>query len=78
MRRAGILLSVHCDSQVWCTRAKKILEDTGALDIDSVAESAADYATTDKPTERTTAALANPVIVPPPETTEYVVHETGK
>jgi hypothetical protein len=78
MRRAGILLSVHCDSQVWCARAKKILEDTGALDIDSAAESAADYATTDKPTKRTSAAMASPVVVPPPETTECVVHETTK
>lgn len=52
MGRGGILLSVHCDSSEWCERAKKSLKDTGARYISSVSESAADYATTDKPTPR--------------------------
>ena len=52
IRRGGILLSVHCDSQEWCNRARKALKDTGARDISSASESAADYGTTDKPTER--------------------------
>jgi hypothetical protein len=51
-RRGGILLSVHCDSQEWCDRAKKALRNTGARKISSAPESAADYGTTDQPTER--------------------------
>jgi hypothetical protein len=60
----GILLSVHCDSQEWCDRAKKTLRDTGARDISSATETAADYATTDRPTERVQAAV--PVLVETP------------
>ena len=58
IRRGGILLSVHCDSSEWCDRAKKTLKDTGAQHISSASESGADYATTDKPTERAPAGLA--------------------
>jgi hypothetical protein len=57
MGRAGILLSVHCDSSEWCERAKKSLKDTGARYISSASESAADYATTDKPTPRPTVVV---------------------
>jgi hypothetical protein len=57
MRRAGILLSVHCDSQEWRNRAEKTLKDTGARDVSSASEASADYGTTDKPTERTPAAV---------------------
>jgi Protein of unknown function (DUF3341) len=53
----GILMSVHCDSPEWCARAKKTLKDTGARDISAAAESAADYGTTDRPTERATAVV---------------------
>ena len=56
MRRGGILLSVHCDSPEWSNRAKKALRDTGAENISSASETAADYGTTDKPTERVPAA----------------------
>src|SRR5579863_308618 len=52
IRHGGILLSVHCDSQAWCDRAKKALKDTGGRDISCAAETSADYGTTDKPTER--------------------------
>ncbi len=52
IRQGGILLSVHCDTPEWCARAKKTLRDTGARNISSAAESAADFGTTDKPTER--------------------------
>ena len=38
IRRGGLLLSVHCDSQEWCNRAKKSLRDTGARQISSVSE----------------------------------------
>jgi|SRR5580704_17301305 hypothetical protein len=49
VKAGGILLSVHCDSSEWVGRAKKILADTGAEDISSASEAAADYATSDRP-----------------------------
>lgn len=64
----GILLSVHGDSPEWCDRAKKVLRDTGARDISSASESAADYGTTDKPTDRATAVVAVRVETPVPPT----------
>jgi hypothetical protein len=53
----GILMSVHCDSPEWRDRTKKTLKDTGARNISATAESAADYGTTDRPTERATAVV---------------------
>ena len=52
VKEGGILLSVHCDSTEWVKRAKKILEETGAGDISSAGEAAADYATSDRPGSR--------------------------
>jgi hypothetical protein len=78
IRRGGILLSVHCDSSEWCTRAKKTLKDTGARDISSASEAAADFGTTDKPTERAPAAVVRPGEAPARETTESVAVETKK
>jgi hypothetical protein len=78
MRRGGMLLSVHCDSPEWCDRAAKTLKDTGARDISSTAETAADYGTTDKPTERPTALVAVRSAAPASETPEYVVQEIEK
>jgi hypothetical protein len=78
MRRGGILVSVHCDSPEWCERAKKTLKDTGARDISSAAETAADYGTTDKPTDRAPAVVAIRDEVPAPQTAECVVLETKK
>jgi hypothetical protein len=78
MRRGGILVSVHCDSKEWCNRAKKTLKDTGARDISSAAEAAADYGTTDRPTDRSPAAVASRGEVPVLEATEYVVQEIKK
>jgi hypothetical protein len=78
IRRGGILLSVHCDSQEWCGRAKKTLKDTGARHISSSSEAAADYGTTDKPTERAPAAITNRDEAPAQQTTEYVANETKK
>jgi hypothetical protein len=78
IRRGGILLSVHCDSPEWCDRAKKTLKTTGARNISSAAEAAADFGTTDKPTER--APLPVPdhsePVAPQPENCE--VHEIEK
>jgi hypothetical protein len=64
IRSGGNLLSVHCDSPEWRDRAKKTLKDTGARNISSASESAADYGTTDKPTERAPAAVTHPVEAP--------------
>ena len=50
----GILLSVHCDSSEWTSRAREILERTGAEDIASAGESSADFSVTDKPMSRAT------------------------
>jgi hypothetical protein len=77
IRSGGILLSVHCDSQEWCNRAKKALKDTGARYISSASETAADFGTTDKPTERA------PVIVdrhgvPAESEKEHIAHVAGK
>jgi hypothetical protein len=52
IREGKVLLSVHCDNSDWVKRAKDILETTGAADISSAGESAADYARTDKPRVR--------------------------
>ena len=80
IRRGGILLSVHCDSPEWCERAMKTLKNTGARSISSAPEAAADYGTTDKPTERAPAATITPrveeVVQPPAEC--VVVQEVKK
>ena len=78
IRSAGILLSVHCDSPEWCARAAKTLEDTGARNISSATEAAADYGTTDKPTERVPGAAPNADEPPARQTSEYVSHEIKK
>src|SRR5258707_7773994 len=53
VKTGGVLISVHSDDHHWAQRAKKILEDTGAVDISSTGEAKADYATSDKPMPRT-------------------------
>jgi hypothetical protein len=53
VRAGGILLSVHCDNSDWVTRAKKILEETGAEEIASSGEASADFAKSEKPMDRT-------------------------
>src|SRR6266567_2745358 len=47
--KGGILLSVHCDDSKWTKLAKQILELTGAQDIASTGEAAADYEKSDRP-----------------------------
>lgn len=78
IRRGGILLSLHCDSSEWCERAKKALKDTGAREISSASEAAADYGTADKPTERAPAAIADRVEAPSQPTAGYVPQEVKK
>jgi hypothetical protein len=80
IRRGGLLLSVHCDSQEWCDRARKTLKDTGARDISSASEAAADFGTTDKPTVRAPAALADrtDVVAAKQEADYATAHEPKK
>jgi hypothetical protein len=78
IRHGGILLSVHCDSPEWCSRAKTTLRDTGARNISSASESAADYGTADKPTERAPAAGPARVEAPAKQTVACAVHEGKK
>jgi hypothetical protein len=52
IKGGGILLSVHSDDSQWTTKAKKILEASGADDISSTSEATADYAIADKPSHR--------------------------
>jgi hypothetical protein len=52
VKDGGILLSVHSDSSDWTKKAKDILELTGAEDVSSAGEAAADFAKTDKPLPR--------------------------
>jgi hypothetical protein len=54
LRAGGILLSVHCDNSDWVSKAKTMLERTGAKDIGSAGEASADYLKTDKPQPRAT------------------------
>lgn len=53
VKSGGILVSVHSDSSDWTKRAKQILENTGAEDISSTGEAAADFAKSDRPLPRT-------------------------
>ena len=52
IRKGGILLSVHCDNSEWTSKAKDILERTGAEDVSSTGEASADFARSDKPMPR--------------------------
>jgi hypothetical protein len=53
IRNGGILLSVHCDNSEWTSKAKDLLERTGAEDVSSTGEASADFAESDKPRPRT-------------------------
>jgi len=55
VKDGGVLLSVHCDDSKWTKRAKQILEHTGADDISSTGEAAADFAKTERPMPRNVA-----------------------
>jgi hypothetical protein len=55
VKDGGILMSVHCDNSEWTSRAKDILERTGAHDVSSAGEASADFAESDKPRPRTMA-----------------------
>lgn len=78
IRNGGILVSVHCDSPEWCDRATKSLKDTGAQNISSASEAAADYGTTNKPTDRAPAVVTVRVEAPVPPAPECVPVEIKK
>jgi len=52
IKEGGILLSVHCDNSEWTSKAKGLLERTGADDVSSTGEAGADFAESDKPRHR--------------------------
>jgi len=56
VKNGGILVSVHADDSKWTKVAKEILERTGAEHIASTGESKGDYANSNRPTSRTSAA----------------------
>ena len=85
IRSGGILLSVHCDTSEWVGRAKDILKRSGAEDIGSAGEAAADYARTEKPMPRVRTAGQGDVLNPdaPPvspdaDTQEIAYDESGR
>jgi hypothetical protein len=49
VKKGGILASVHCDDSDWVSRAKKVMQHTGADDISSAGEAGADYRKSDRP-----------------------------
>jgi len=62
VRHGGILLSVHCDNSEWVKRAEDLLKRSGAEDVSSTSEAAADFGKSDKPLPRTrTSIIEEPV-----------------
>ncbi len=59
LRSGGILVSVHCDGSDWVSKAKEILERTGAEDIATESEGRADFAASDKPAPRRAVATVD-------------------
>ena len=49
IKDGSTLLSVHCDTSDWVSRAKEVLEDAGAEDIAATGEATADFVPTDRP-----------------------------
>lgn len=56
VKKGGVLLSVHCDSDPWVKKAKTEIKQTGAEGIGVKAEEKADFDTSDKPVDRGTRA----------------------
>src|SRR6187399_1440701 len=57
VKGGGILASVYCDDNKWCTRAEDILREAGATDVTRSGAAAADYDKTDSPHARTSGAV---------------------
>ncbi|MBI2689342.1 MAG: DUF3341 domain-containing protein [Acidobacteria bacterium] len=52
VKEGGILMSVHCDNSEWTSHAKDVMKATGAEDISSAGESAAEFLKSDRPYHR--------------------------
>ena len=52
VNKGSILLSVHSDNSEWTSKAKRVLEQTGAEDISSTGETKGDYDNADRPMAR--------------------------
>jgi len=52
IRGGHILVSVHCDDSEWKNEARALLRETGAEDISSTSEAAADFDVSDRPRAR--------------------------
>lgn len=52
VKDGGILLSVHADDSKWTSKAKEILEQTGATDISSTGETKGDFSNAERPMVR--------------------------
>lgn len=50
--KGGILLSVHADDRDWTSRAKELLERTGAENIAATSETPGDFANSERPSPR--------------------------
>jgi len=61
IKKGGILLSVHCDNRDWTQKAKNLLQQTGAEDISTAGEAAADYDESDRP-YRASASSVDPYL----------------
>lgn len=61
IKSGGFLISVHCDDSEWTSRAKDILQQTGADDVSSTGEARADFAKSDKPLPRRRATRVSDV-----------------
>lgn len=49
INKGAILMSIHCDDNDWCDRAKQVMEEIGAEDVSSAGEASGDYAKSDRP-----------------------------
>jgi hypothetical protein len=76
IKQGGILMSVHCDDDHWVKRAKDVLRQTGAENIDSETESSADYFVSDKPMARVRRAGSSSDSVAPAE--ELIVNDPNE
>jgi hypothetical protein len=52
IRGGHILVSVHCDDSEWTGEAKEILRESGAEDVSTASEAAADFDASDRPRPR--------------------------
>jgi hypothetical protein len=52
IKAGGALMSVHCDNDDWVKRARDLLKQSGAEDVDWTTESSADFFVSDRPMPR--------------------------